>query len=99
MGMRTKGILLLAVVAGAILLFTTYWNAFLWPLLVAFKDDMKTLPVGMAAFAPITGQQTQIQGFAPAMAAMTILTVPSLVVFLVLQRHFIEGVTSAGLKG
>jgi multiple sugar transport system permease protein len=53
----------------------------------------------MAAFAPITGQQTQIQGFAPAMAAMTILTLPSLVVFLVLQRHFIEGVTSAGLKG
>jgi multiple sugar transport system permease protein len=88
-----------AVVAGAILLFTTYWNAFLWPLLVAFKEDMKTLPVGMAAFAPITGQQTQIQGFAPAMAAMTILTLPSLVVFLVLQRHFIEGATSAGLKG
>ena len=88
-----------AVVAGAILLFTTYWNAFLWPLLVAFKEDMKTLPVGMAAFAPITGQQTQIQGFAPAMAAMTILTLPSLVVFLLLQRHFIEGVTSAGLKG
>jgi multiple sugar transport system permease protein len=88
-----------AVVAGAILLFTTYWNSFLWPLLVAFNEDMKTLPVGMAAFAPITGQQTQIQGFAPAMAAMTILTLPSLLVFLILQRHFIEGVTSAGLKG
>ncbi len=88
-----------AVVAGAILLFTTYWNAFLWPLLVTFTEDMKTLPLGMAAFAPITGQQTQIQGFAPAMAAMTILTLPSLAVFLILQRHFIEGVTSAGLKG
>jgi multiple sugar transport system permease protein len=88
-----------AVVAGAILLFTTYWNAFLWPLLVAFKDEMKTLPVGMAAFAPITGTQTQIQGFAPAMAAMTILTLPSLLVFLLLQRHFIEGATRGGLKG
>src|SRR5262249_47553781 len=88
-----------AVVAGAILLFTTYWNAFLWPLLVTFKEDMKTLPVGMAAFAPGVGQQTQLQGYAPAMAAVTILALPSLLVFLLLQRHFIEGVTSAGLKG
>jgi multiple sugar transport system permease protein len=88
-----------ALIAAAILLFTTYWNAFLWPLLVALKEDMKTLPVGMAAFAPITGTQTQIQGFAPAMAAMTILTVPSLLVFVLLQRHFVEGVTRGGLKG
>jgi len=90
-----------AVVAGAILLFTTYWNAFLWPLLVILKEDMRTLPVGMAAFAPGTGvgQQTQLQSFGPAMAAMTILTIPSLLVFLFLQRHFIAGVTSSGLKG
>ena len=36
---------------------------------------------------------------AAAMAAMTILTLPSLLVFLVLQRYFIEGVMSAGIKG
>jgi ABC-type glycerol-3-phosphate transport system permease component len=33
------------------------------------------------------------------MAAMTILTIPSLLVFLVLQRYFIEGVISVGIKG
>jgi len=88
-----------AVIAAAILLFTTNWNAFLWPLLVAFTEEMKTLPVGMATFSPSVGGQTQIQSFGPAMAAMTILTLPSLLVFLVLQRHFIEGVTSAGIKG
>lgn len=88
-----------AVVAAAILLFTTNWNAFLWPLLVAFTEDMKTLPVGMATFAPGIGGQTQLQSFGPAMAATTILTLPSLLVFLVLQRHFVEGVTSSSLKG
>ncbi|MGH2532995.1 MAG: carbohydrate ABC transporter permease [Thermomicrobiales bacterium] len=88
-----------AVIAAGILLFTTNWNAFLWPLLVAFSDDMKTLPVGMATFSPGVGGNTQIQSFGPAMAAVTILTIPSLLVFLVLQRYFIQGVTSAGLKG
>ncbi len=88
-----------AVIAAAILLFTTNWNAFLWPLLVAFTEEMKTLPVGMATFAPGVGGQTQLQSFGPAMAAMTILTIPSLLVFLVLQRYFIEGVISAGIKG
>lgn len=88
-----------AVIAAAILLFTTNWNAFLWPLLVAFTEEMKTLPVGMATFAPGVGGQTQLQSFGPAMAAMTILTIPSLLVFLVLQRYFIEGVMSAGIKG
>jgi multiple sugar transport system permease protein len=90
-----------AVIAAAILLSTNYWNAFLWPLLVIFQEDMKTLPVGMAAFTPGTGvgQSTQLGGYAPAMAAMTILTVPSILVFLFLQRQFIEGATSAGIKG
>ncbi len=90
-----------AVIAGAILLSTNYWNAFLWPLLVIFRENMKTLPVGMAGFTPGTGvgQSTQLGGYAPAMAAMTILTLPSILVFLFLQRQFIEGATSAGIKG
>jgi ABC-type glycerol-3-phosphate transport system permease component len=88
-----------ALVAGAILLFTANWNAFLWPLLIAFKEEMKTLPVGMAAYAPNVGQYAQIEGFAPAMAAMTILAAPSIVVFLILQRHFMEGATRIGIRG
>jgi ABC-type glycerol-3-phosphate transport system permease component len=88
-----------AIIAGAILLFTANWNAFLWPLLIAFKDEMKTLPVGMTAYAPNVGSYTQIEGFAPAMAAMTILSVPSVVVFLILQRHFMEGAIRVGIRG
>ena len=88
-----------AVIAAAILLFTTNWNAFLWPLLVAFTEEMKTLPVGMATFSPQIGGQTQIESFGPAMAAMTILTLPSLLVFVLLQRHFINGILAGSVKG
>lgn len=88
-----------AMVAGAILLFSTNWNAFLWPLLVMLEERWKTLPVGVATFAPGVGNQTQILGFGPAMAAVTLLALPSLLVFLALQRHFIEGVARTGVKG
>lgn len=88
-----------AVVAAGIILFTTSWNNFLWPLLVALRADAKTLPVGMADFAPGVGQTTQLESYGVAMAAMTILAIPSLVVFILLQRQFIEGVTTVGIKG
>jgi ABC-type glycerol-3-phosphate transport system permease component len=89
-----------AAIAGAILLFSNNWNAFLWPLLVMLKDEWKTLPVGVASFGSVGGaQQTQIQGFGIAMAAVTILALPSLLVFLALQRHFVEGVARTGVKG
>jgi multiple sugar transport system permease protein len=88
-----------ALIAGTILLFTANWNAFLWPLLIAFKDEWKTLPVGMAAYAPNVGSYTQVEGYAAAMAAMTILSVPSIVVFLILQRQFMEGAIRVGIRG
>jgi multiple sugar transport system permease protein len=88
-----------AVVAAGIILFATSWNNFLWPLLVALRADAKTLPVGMADFAPGVGQSTQLESYGVAMAAMTILAIPSLAVFVVLQRQFIQGVTSVGIKG
>ena len=88
-----------AVAAAAILLFTTNWNAFLWPLLVAFTEEMKTLPVGAAIFAPGVGGQTQLESFGPAMAAATLLTLPSLLLFLLLQRHLVEGVAGSGEAG
>jgi multiple sugar transport system permease protein len=53
----------------------------------------------MSAYAPNVGTYTQIEGYAAAMAAMTILAVPSIIVFLILQRHFIEGATRIGIRG
>lgn len=86
-------------IAATILLFTSNWNAFLWPLLIIFDEQMKTMPVGMAEFAPGTGAHTQIVGFGPAMAGVTLLSIPSLLIFILLQRYFIEGVSRTGIKG
>jgi len=86
-------------IAATVIIFTLNWNNFLWPLLIVFDDDMKTLPVGIAAFAPVVGTQTQMEGYAAAMAAVTLLCIPSVTLFLCLQRYFIQGITVGGLKG
>ncbi len=56
---------------------------------------METLPIGMAAFAPVRMNRSQIENYAPGMAAMTILVVPRLIVFLFPQRYFMEGLVTA----
>jgi multiple sugar transport system permease protein len=86
-------------IASTVIIFTLNWNNFLWPLLITFDEDMKTLPVGIAAFAPVVGSHTQLEGYAVAMAAVTLLCIPSVVLFLVLQRQFIQGITIGGVKG
>jgi multiple sugar transport system permease protein len=86
-------------IAASVIVFTLNWNNFLWPLLITFDEDMKTMPVGIAAFAPSVGTHTQLEGYAVAMAAATLLSVPSLVFFLLMQRYFIQGIATSGLKG
>ena len=85
-------------IAAAVIIFTLNWNNFLWPLLVTFNDSMKTLPVGVAQFAPVVGTHTQLEGFSVSMAAVTVLSIPSVLLFFVLQRYFIQGLSQGGVK-
>jgi multiple sugar transport system permease protein len=85
-------------IAATVIIFTLNWNNFLWPLLVTFEESMKTLPVGIAVFAPVVGSRTQIETFGIGMAAVTILSIPSLALFLGLQKYFIQGISSGSLK-
>ncbi len=85
-------------IAATVIIFTLNWNNFLWPLLVTFNESMKTLPVGIAVFAPVVRSKTQLEGFGIAMAAVTILSIPSLALFLFLQKYFIQGISSGSLK-
>jgi len=86
-------------IAATVILFTLNWNNFLWPLLITFDDSMKTLPVGIAAFTPVVGTHTQLEGYAVAMAGVTILSLPSLTLFFFLQRYFIQGIASGAVRG
>ncbi len=85
-------------IAASVIIFTLNWNNFLWPLLVTFDETMKTLPVGIAAFTPVVGTRTQIEGYSVAMAAVTILSIPSLLLFIFLQRYFIQGLSQGSVK-
>lgn len=87
------------IIAASVIIFTINWNNFLWPLLVTFDESMKTMPVGIAAFTPVTGTNTQLESFGMGMAAVTLLSIPSLALFLFLQKYFISGITAGGVKG
>jgi ABC-type glycerol-3-phosphate transport system permease component len=86
-------------IAATVIVFTYNWNNFLWPLLAVSDESMKTLPVGIAAFAPVIGTRTQLEGFALGMAGITVLSVPSLLLFFILQRYFIQGLSSGAVRG
>lgn len=77
-----------------ILTFLGSWNNFLWPLVVAQTDDTYTLPVALALYS--TGQNQTEYGLL--MAGATVVVLPVLVVFLVFQRRFIQGIASTGIK-
>ncbi|HEX5038931.1 MAG TPA: carbohydrate ABC transporter permease [Candidatus Limnocylindria bacterium] len=78
----------------AILTFLGTWNSFLWPLVVAIKQDMYTLPVAVALFS--TGQNQSDLGLQ--LASAVIVLAPVLVVFLFLQRYFTQGIAMTGIK-
>ena len=74
--------------------FVTTWNDFLGPLIYLTKTEVKTIQIGIRMF--IT-QYTQEYGLI--MAASVVSLIPVLILFLALQRFFVEGIASTGLKG
>ena len=83
-----------ALAALAILTFLAAWNNFLWPLVVASTEDMYTLPVALALFA--IGQHETNYGLLLAGAVTVVL--PVVLVFIVLQRYFTQGIALTGIK-
>ena len=77
-----------------ILTFLASWNNFLWPLVAAQSESLYTLPVALSLYS--TGQNATNYGILLAGAVLVI--TPVLALFIVLQRHFIRGVATAGLK-
>ncbi len=83
-----------AVATVAIFSFVGAWNAFLWPLIVLSKRELLTLPVGVA-----TLQQEFTQNIGMVMAGAAVGAIPMIILFLLFQRFFLEGVRVGGLKG
>ena len=83
-----------AIATLTILTFLGSWNSFLWPLVVATSEGMYTLPVAIALFA--TGQQET--NIALLMAGSVVVILPVLIVFILLQRYFTQGIAMTGIK-
>jgi len=81
-----------------ILTFIANWNAFLWPLLAVRQDIMKTLPVAISQYWGAVNQNASFQ-YGTALAACCMAVLPTLVVYFALQRYFVAGIASSGIKG
>ena len=77
----------------ALFTFMGTWNDFLWPLIVLSDSRLPTLPV---ALANLLGEHVQDTELMMAGAVLTVL--PVVVVFLALQRSYIEGIASGSVK-
>lgn len=83
-----------ALSALGIVVFIAEWNSFLWPLIVVSDRRYKTLALGLADFLGLYEQEWHLL-----MSASVVSVVPVLLVFLLFQKRFIEGMSGlSGLK-
>jgi multiple sugar transport system permease protein len=78
----------------AIFTFSAQWNSLIWPLVVVNNKALYTLPLGLAL---LRGEFQVNYGITSAAAFLSAL--PLMVVFLFLQRYFMEGLTVGAIKG
>jgi multiple sugar transport system permease protein len=78
----------------AIWTFLSTWNDFMWPLIVLSDESMFTLPVALANLAGERVLDTELM-----MAGSVLTVLPVLLVFLFLQRYYVEGITMGSVKG
>ena len=73
--------------------FMWHWDSFVWPLVVINSESMYTLPLGLATFS-----NQYWTDYAAVNAGALVSVIPVLIVFLLLQRYFIEGIALTGMK-
>jgi multiple sugar transport system permease protein len=84
-----------AVATITIMSFLNSWNNFLWPLIVAQSMSGYTLPVGLAATSQAAAHVTD---YGLLLAGAIVVMLPVLVLFLFLQRYFVQGVAGTGMR-
>jgi multiple sugar transport system permease protein len=77
----------------AILRFLDMWNQYLWPLMVVQSEQYRPVMVGLQYFFQLDVAWGEI------MAYLSMITVPVLLLYLVMQRAFIESIATTGIKG
>ncbi len=78
----------------AVFTFLASWNDFLWPLIVLTGQEHYTLPVALAAFSREHAQDSELM-----MAGSVVTVMPVLLLFLAMQRYYIQGMLLGSVKG
>ena len=78
-----------------IIFFMSSWNNFLWPLAILHSDSMQTVPVMLNSLQGPPGRTA----FDVLMAGSVVSVLPMLLLFLLLQRRLVAGITSGAIKG
>lgn len=76
--------------AASIVAFMTAWNNYLWPLLVVKSAEMKTLPLTISAMS-----SAHTADYGAQMIVITLSTIPMIIIFLTLQKYFVEGMVGS----
>ena len=77
-----------------ILDFVAHWNDFMWPFLVMTGESKRTIQLAIQVFFG-----TQPIHYSAIMAALVVSAVPMLIMFIFMQKYYIEGIASSGIKG
>ena len=77
----------------ALLKGSAVWNDYLWPLVMTNSESMRTVQLALTMFR----DETTVR-WGPMMAAVTLISVPMIILFLCAQKYFVQGIVSTGLK-
>ena len=77
-----------------ILDFVAHWNDFMWPFLVMTGEDKRTIQLAVQSFFG-----TQPVHYSAIMAALVISAIPMIIMFIFMQKYYVEGIASSCIKG
>jgi len=83
-----------AMLTVALYAFVASWKSFLWPLIMTSRPEVRPIQVGLSTFALENGTY-----YHTLMAASAFTIAPVLLLFIIVQRHFLESIARTGLKG
>lgn len=81
--------------AFCLIAFMGSWNNFLWPQIVLHHDSKFTLPIGLNQLVSVYGENN----YGELMAGTLLAVLPVVILFMVLQKEFVAGLTSGAVKG
>ncbi len=82
-----------AIGTASLFAFLTHWRSYMWPLIITNNVKMRTLPIGLKYLVTETNSEYQVL-----MAASLMAIVPVLIVYMFMEKEFVQSITLTGLK-